>query len=148
MCLWFHLYVVYVSRSEYLLAVLALASQSGLTKFRTFSQQCPVCIAFWPSRSQGCTFQIAGEHTAFLSFCQVVSPKCNFMTSFHASTQPSDSSLEHLGILNTLLDFSLRSLVLENLVIKISKYLFRGSNAVAIAVAFRENPLRLFISAD
>ena len=49
------------------------------------------------------------------------SSKCTFNTSHQVSIQPSDSSLRHLGFLKTLLDFSLRSLVLDNLVRNVSK---------------------------
>ena len=54
--------------------------------------------------------------------------------------QPSDSSLYHLGLLKTLLEFSLRSLVLDKFVRNASKDLFRGSKAVAIDVASLECP--------
>ena len=68
------------------------------------------------------------------------SSKSSFITSIQVSIQPSDWSLYHLGFLKTLLDFSLRSLVLDNLVRNVSKDLFRSSKAVAIDVASLECP--------
>ena len=140
-CLSFRLHVASVSRSASLLGVLVPLSQNDSARFQRSSLLCPVAIAFWPSRNLGFLFQVV--LVSALHSCLSVkssSSKCSFMTFIQVFIQPSDSFLYHLGFINTLLVFSLRSLVLDNLVRKVSKELFRGSNVVAIAVASRECP--------
>ena len=70
------------------------------------------------------------------------SSKCNFITSIQVSMQPSNSSLYDFGFFNVLLDLSPLSFYFENLVMNVSRDLFRGSNIEAYIVVSSETVVR------
>ena len=89
---------------------------------------------------QGSLFHVADEHKSSSS------SKGSFMipTRYLYNRRQVHP---YLGFLNALLDISLRSFVLDNVVRNVSKDLSRGSNAVAIAVASGKYPVWLWVSA-
>ena len=83
---------------------------------------------------------VSALHSCFLE--RFSSSKCNFITSIQVSMQPSDSSFYDFGFLSVLLDLSPLSVDFENLVMNVSRELFKGSNIEAYIVVSCETVVR------